>query len=488
MPRNRKPRQARRSRDEWARLISEQAESGLSQRAFCHSRDLSVSTFCNAKRRRSVPILRPRKAEPFQLVVATDGPPDGPAGPWFRYGPHVYIRVVHAPALEFLVLTVAGWLGRRQVAMVEYLVAENRVLREQLGDRRLRLTDAQRRRLAVRGKAIGRKALGEIASIVTPDTILRWHRELVARKYDGSRRRGPGRLRTKEAIVELVLRMAAENPRWGYTRIHCSLSNLGHDIGRTTVKRILVENGIDPAPERGERRSWSTFLKAHWGAIAAMDFFTVEAVTFTGLMRYVVLIVIDLETRRVEVAGVVHQPDGRWMAQIARNLTDVASGFLCDERYVIHDRDPLFTAELRTILESAGLTPIRLPAKSPNLNAYAERFVRSIKEEALSRIIPLGEGHLRTVVREYVMHYHEERNHQGLDNQLIAPRLESQARAGPVHRHERVGGVLNYYYRQAAQPRRLSTGTQRRRLRPRAAGLRCGAPPTGKASAIRFAA
>ena len=118
--------------------------------------------------------------------------------------------------------------------------------------------------------------------------------------------------------------------------------------------------------------------------------------------------------------------------------------------YVIHDRDPLFTAEFRTVLESAGLTPIRLPAKRPNLNAYAERFVRSIEEEARRRVVPLGEGHLRTVVREYVTHYHEERNHQSIGNQLIAPRLESKAKAGPVHRHERVGGILNYYYRQAA--------------------------------------
>jgi len=301
------------------------------------------------------------------------------------------MRTVNAPHLAFLILTVAGWLGRRQAATVEYLVAENRVLREELGDRRLRLTDAQRRRLAVRGKAIGRRALGEIA-----------------------------------------------------------LSNLGHDVGRTTVKRILVENGIDPAPERGRRSSWGTFLKAHRGAIAAMDFFTVEAGTWTGLMRCFVLIVIDLETRRVEVAGIVHHPDGRWTAQIARNLTDVADGFLRDKRYVIHDRDPLFTAELRTTLESAGVTPIRLPAESPNLNACAERFVRSIKEGAPNRVVPLGEGHLRTVVCEDVSHYHEERNHQGIDNSLIEERGKVVALGDRVARRERPGGLLNDCYRDAA--------------------------------------
>jgi len=242
--------------------------------------------------------------------------------------------------------------------VAEYLVEENRVLRERLNRRRLRLTDAQRRRLAVKGKAIGRKALAEVATIVTPATILRWHRERVARKYDGSKKRGPGRPRTAEVIVELIPRMADDNPRWGYTRIRGALGNLGYEVGRTTIKRVSSEHGIEPAPERGKRTPWGTFLKAHRGAIAAMDFLTVEAVTLTGLVRYFVLIVFDLETRRVEIAGIVHQPQGRWMAQVARNLTDVASGFLRDGYYVIHDRDPLYTAEFRSILEAAGVTPV----------------------------------------------------------------------------------------------------------------------------------
>jgi transposase InsO family protein len=181
-----------------------------------------------------------------------------------------------------------------------------------------------------------------------------------------------------------------------------------------------------------------------------MDFLAVEAVTFAGLMRYFVLIVIDLETRRVEIAGIVHQPDGRCMAQVARNSTDVVAGFLRDGYYVIHDRDPLYTAQFRSILEAAGVTPVRLPAKSPNLNAYAERFVRSIKEECLSRVVPLGEAHLRDVVREYMAHYHAERNHQGRGNQLITPPAKVTALAAPIQRRERVGGVLSYYYREAA--------------------------------------
>jgi putative transposase len=290
----------------------------------------------------------------------------------------------------------------------------------------------------------------EVASIVTPDTILRWHRELVARKYDGSKRRGPGRPRIADVIVELILRMADENPGWGYTRIRGALKNLDYEVGRTTIKRILNAHGIDPAPERGKRTPWRTFLKAHWGAIAAMDFLTVEVVTITGLVRYFVLIIIDLETRRVEVAGIVHQPEGRWMAQVARNLTDIASGFLRDGYHVIHDRDPLYSKEFLSILEAGGVTPVRLPPKSPNLNAYAERFVRSIKEECLDRVVPLGERHLRTVVNDYIVHYHEERNHQGLDNQLISPRPVPTTKLGAVARRERVGGMLSYYHREAA--------------------------------------
>jgi len=201
--------------------------------------------------------------------------------------------------LKFLLLSVAGWMTRDQRAVIEYLVAENTVLREHVGRRRIPYTDAQRRRLGSAAKKLGRKALSRLDTLVTPDTLLGWYRELVARKYDGSGRRRPGRPRTAMDIAALVLRMARENSGWGYTRIRGALSNLGHDVGRNTIKRILIEAGLDPAPERRKRVSWSTFLRAHWGAIAAMDFFTVEAVTLVGLVRYHVLFVLDLESRRV---------------------------------------------------------------------------------------------------------------------------------------------------------------------------------------------
>ena len=351
---------------------------------------------------------------------------------------------------RFCVLTVAGWIHRGQQNAIDYLMAENRVLREQLSGRRLRLTDEQRRTLAVRGKTVGRAGLLGIATIVTPDTLLRWYRMLVAAKYDGSRRRGSGRPCTKATLAELVSRMASENPSWGYTRIRGALWNLGHDVGRNTIKRILVDAGIEPAPERGKRTSWKTFLKAHWGAIAATDFFTVEVVTSTGLVRYFVLFVIDLKSRRVHIAGIAHQVYGKWTEQVARSLTDPSDGFLRGARYLIHDHDPLFTCRFTEILKAGGVSALRLPARSPNLNAFAERFVRSVRQECLRKVIPLGERHLREIVAEYVEYYNAERNHQGLGNRLITPQISERAAIGPVKCRERLGGTLRYYHRQAA--------------------------------------
>ncbi len=163
--------------------------------------------------------------------------------------------------LQFLMMIFAGWVNRHQRDVIEYIQEENRALREQLDGKRLRFTDQQRRRLAVKAKAVGRKGLFEIDTLVTPDTLLRWHRQLIARKYDGSAKRRPGRPRTVVEIEKLIVQMARENPRWGYTRIRGALYNLGHEIGRNTIKRILLDNGLDPMRKRG--MSWKTFLKAH---------------------------------------------------------------------------------------------------------------------------------------------------------------------------------------------------------------------------------
>ncbi len=351
--------------------------------------------------------------------------------------------------LQFLISILAGWLNRSQQGIIEYLQEENRVLREQLGAKRLLFTDVQRRRLAAKARKIGRRGLFEIDTLVTPDTLLRWYRRLIAKKYDGSQARRAGRPKTAAEIERLILRMARDNPRWGYTRIRGALRNLGHEIGRNTIKRILLENGFDPAPLRKKGMSWETFLKAHWSAIAATDFFSVEVLTRTGLVRYFVLFIIDLQTRRVEIAGIARGPDGEWMKQIARNLTDAEDGFLNGARYLIHDRDPLFTDAFRELLKLSGVKTVKLPARSPDLNAYAERFVLSIRSECLDQIIPLGEHHLRKAVKEYTEHYHFERNHQGLNNELIEKPGDEPNMDGAVECHERLGGVLKYYRRAA---------------------------------------
>ncbi len=183
--------------------------------------------------------------------------------------------VTSAGLLQFLLLMFAGWLQRQQATVIEYLKAENRVLRERLGERRIIFTDAERRQLAEKARAVVRKGLRELGTIVTPETLLRWHRELVARKWTIIERRRPGRPRTRTEIEALIVRMANDNPGWGYTRIQGAMANLGHKLGRGAIRRILKDHGIEPAPERGKAMPWSVFLKAHWKGLAASDFFTV---------------------------------------------------------------------------------------------------------------------------------------------------------------------------------------------------------------------
>jgi putative transposase len=351
---------------------------------------------------------------------------------------------------SFLVVSVAGWLNQKQQQVIDYLVEENRVLRKQIGCRRLRFNDDQRRRLAAKAKRLGRKVLAQVATIVTPQTLLAWHRKLIAQKYDGRLYRTPGRPLTSTEISDLVIRMAEENRGWGYRRIQGAMSNLGHQIARTTIANILKRHGIEPAPERNRKTTWKEFLRRHWSQIIATDFFTVEVWTCTGLKRFTVLFFMDLSTRRVEVGGIASSANGLWMLQIARNLTDAVDGFLKDKRYLIHDRDPLYTREFLSIIAASGIEAVKLPPRSPNLNAYAERFVRSIKESCLDQMIFFGDDALRNTIREFLTHYHMERNHQGLGNRLIVPLEMIDTGMSVVKKRERLGGLLNYYYREAA--------------------------------------
>jgi transposase InsO family protein len=354
------------------------------------------------------------------------------------------------PLLSFLLMIAAGWVHRHQLIVIEFLQAENRLLKDRLRGRRIHFTDAERALLARKAKAVGRKALLELDTIVSPDTLLRWHRRLVAQKWNYARRRGVGRPGIMRHISELIVRMAQENSGWGYTRIQGALANLSHKVGRGTIANVLKRNGIEPSPERGKRTGWSTFLKAHWKVLAASDFLTVEVWTGRGLVTHYLLFVISLADRVVSIVGITTRPDESWMLQIARNVSDSQSGALRAKRYLITDRDTKYSPQFRRLIRDSGTEVIRLPPMSPNLNAYAERFVRSIKDECLDRMIFVGQESLRRAVTEYMTHYHAERNHQGLENRLIHLPTVATAESGVVRRHGRLGGTLNFYYRQAA--------------------------------------
>jgi transposase InsO family protein len=353
--------------------------------------------------------------------------------------------VIDVGAFRMLLLVITGWLDRRERDAIAYLVEENRLLHHQLGGRRLVLTDADRRRLAALAHRLGRRVLCDVTTMVTPDTLLRWHRQLIARKWTSERRR-PSRRGVITAIRQLVVRMAEENPTWGYTRIQGALQNVGHRVGRSTIRRILKAAGLPPVPQRPT--SWQRFLRAHWGVIAGADFFTTEVWTWRGLVTYYTVFVIDLASRRVQMLGSTPHPEALFMHPIARRLTFADDGVLGPPHVLICDRDAKWSADVRRVLADAGVRVVVTPIRARNANAYAERFVRSLKEECLDRLIPIGERHFRRAVWEFTEHYHRERNHQGLGNTLIAGHSTIDA-AGRVHRRSRLGGLLNYYTRAA---------------------------------------
>jgi len=350
-----------------------------------------------------------------------------------------------------LLASIAGSVDEELLLRNEYLVAENRILRHQLKGR-VQLTDAERATLAEIGKKLGKQALEEVANIVKPDTILGWHRKLAAEKFDGSsQRKSLGRPRVDKALEDLVVQMAKENRSWGYDRIAGALAHLGYDISDQTVGHILKRRGLPTAPERQKTTTWRAFIRTHMDVLWATDFFTTEVWTMGGLVTYYVLFVIHLETRRIHVAGVTPHPNEQWMRQMARNLTVDAWGIVQPGQYLMHDRDTKFCAAFKETLDDAGVKRVPLPPRSPQRNAFAERFVRSVQEEALSRMILFGERSLWYVLNEYMTHYHEERPRQGKGNVILFPFIRpDQDREGTIRCHERLGGLLKYYDRDAA--------------------------------------
>jgi putative transposase len=288
--------------------------------------------------------------------------------------------VIDPAALQMVLCVLTGWLDRREREAVAYLIEENRLLRRQLGTRRLRLTDDDRRRLAARAYRVGRTALREIATIATPDTLLRWHRQLIARKWTYASQ--PGRRGILVEIRRLVVRMAEENPTWGYTRIQGALKNVSHRVGRSTIRRILKAAGLPPAPQRPT--SWTTFLKAHWGVIAGADFFTTEVWTWRGLVTYYTVFVIDLASRRVHVLGSTPHPTELFMGQVARMVTMADDGLLVRHRVLICDRDRKWSREVRRRFADAGIRVVLTPERAPNANAYAERCAPRRRREEIA--------------------------------------------------------------------------------------------------------
>jgi len=279
--------------------------------------------------------------------------------------------------------------------------------------------------------------------VVTPATLLRWHRELVRRRWTYPQRRS-GRPPTGRALRELVLRLARENPGWGYQRIAGELMKLGFRISPSTVRRLLASAGLEPAPRR-HAVSWPAFLRRQAASMLACDFFTVETAT---LRRLYVLFFIELGSRRVHFACCTPNPSGAWVVQQARNLS--FTNVLERTRFLIHDRDSKFTAAFDELFRSEGIRVIRTPVETPQANAYAERFVCTVRNECLDWLLIIGRRHLERVLRIYIQHYSRERTHRGLALQPPDPVQVKQPPDRDVVRRDRLGGVVHEYYRAAA--------------------------------------
>jgi transposase InsO family protein len=349
----------------------------------------------------------------------------------------------------------------------EELIHRNALLEAQIREllrqskKPLRFTDTFRIEAATLAKKLSQNSLEEVALVVRPSTLLRWYRKLISKKFDGSQSRMyPGRPRIKPETERLIIEMAI-NTGWGAERIKGALAHLGIDLCHQTVLNVLKRNGLHPAPRRLKDVSWASFLAMHRDVTVATDFFTSEVFTARGLLTYYVLFFIDLGTRVVHVAGITANPTEQWMVQVARNLTMTGELFFEGKKYLIHDRDSKYCKKFRKIFENHGIKLIRLPPYSPNLNAFAERWVGSIKSECLDRLILFGKGSLERAVQQYVTHYNRERPHQGKNNKfLIGDSLSDQSNS-PIKVTRRIGSLLSYYYRQGKTQPDSSRKSQR---------------------------
>jgi transposase InsO family protein len=315
-----------------------------------------------------------------------------------------------------------------------------RVLERQVA--RPQLTRADRALLAALGRMLPRPTWRR-SLFVTPTTLLRWHRELVARRWTYPHRR-PGRPATAAEVRELVVRLACENPSWGYRRVQGELVGLGIKLAASTVWTILKEAGVEPAPRRLEQR-WAEFLRQQAASILECDFLTVDTLF---LKRFYVLFFIELATRRVHLAGITTNPDGRWVAQQARNLLMQLDDDGIRPQFLIRDRDSKFTREFDEVFCSEGIGVIKAPLRAPKARAHAERWVGSVRRECLDRLLILGRRHLQHVLVAYVRHFNEHRPHRALgqrpplsDEQPLADLIDLEH----LRRRDLLGGLIHEY-------------------------------------------
>ena len=309
-----------------------------------------------------------------------------------------------------LITYLAYCIDKELYKAIDYLKTQAEVLIEhqEKQNKRIILTNRQRMRIAAKAKRLSRKMLEDCTVLFTGDTVIGWYNKLIAKKYDGSCDRGKvGRPQLSREVINLVIKFKKENPRWGYQKITDQIEYLGFKISKTSVKNILIENGYDPEPDLTVRSTWHEFLKSHWDVMAACDFFTIELLVRGQLIRCTVFFVIEFSNRKVFYAPIKLQPDGNYMRQVARILTDCEDGFLKGKRYLIHDRDPLYRSEgFYDILQSSGIEPIKLPARSPDLNSIAERYVKSVKYECLNYLILSSVKQLEYALDQYQQYYY----------------------------------------------------------------------------------
>ena len=342
--------------------------------------------------------------------------------------------------LRRVVRSIAGSSSETSTE-VELVVLRHQlmVLKRQVGRPHLRPRD--RLLMAALSRALPR-ARWSSSFGVTPQTLLRWHRELVRRKWTYKRISGGGRPPIADEVRELILRMGRENPRWGCLRRRGELAKLGIRVSATRIRTLLRRSGLGPAPRR-DGPTWSEFLRAQARGILAVDFFTVETLWLRTLY---VLFVIEVGSRRVHVLGVTRNPDSAWVTQQARNLA--VGERLGGIRFMIRDRDAKYSGPFDEVFRSEGVNIVRTPIRAPRANAFAERWVRTVRTECLDWTLVLGRRHLERVLRAYAAHYNEARPHRGLDLKTPESRPDSLPRSVPdrrVRRHDLLGGLIHEY-------------------------------------------